>query len=289
MTLRRALTWSACLIFAGLAALWLFGTAMGRPHHTTVSPPRFPAQQVRLRSSDGIELVGNYWPGRRADGPAVLLLHGINSSRASFDRHARWLNNLGYAVLAIDFRGHGGSQAAPRTFGLYESRDALAAVQFLRSRYPDRKIGVVATSLGGAAALLGDEGPLPVQSMVLQAVYPDLRYAIANRVSTLAGSFAVPLIEPLLSYQSWLRYGVGPDRISPAKGLAHFRNAVLIIGGEADGSTTPADTMALYRAAAGPKSLWLLPGVGHSATGSIFSPAYRAKVLTLFHSTLGPP
>jgi pimeloyl-ACP methyl ester carboxylesterase len=219
----------------------------------------------------------------------VLLLHGINSSRASFTRHALWLNRLGYAVLAIDFRGHGESEAVPRTFGLYESRDAASGLSYLRAAHPDRRVGLIGTSLGGAAALLGDSGPLQVQAMVLQAVYPDLRVAIRNRIARIAGRPIALLGEPFLSYQSWPRYGVPPSRIAPIEGLRRFRGPVLIIGGTADTNTTIADTRALYDAAPGFKSLWLLKGVGHAATGSIFTDDYRRRVRGLFASTLGLP
>jgi len=217
------------------------------------------------------------------------MLHGINSSRASFNRHALWLNGLGYAVLAIDFRGHGGSSAVSRSFGLYESRDAAAALAFLRADAPNRSIGLIGTSLGGAAALLGTDGALPVQAMVLQAVYPDLRRAIANRVARVAGRPLAWLGEPLLSYQSWPRYGLPPGRLAPIDALRHFRGPVLIIGGTADSNTTVADTLAFYQAAPGPKSLWLLNGVGHAATGSIFNDEYRRRVQALFASSLDPP
>jgi len=260
-----------------------------RPHIEAVSPPRPPGRVVHLIACDGVRLEGSYWPGARADGPAVLVLHGINSSRASFTKHALWLNNLGYAVLAIDFRGHGGSQAVPRSFGLYEARDAAAGLAFLRSHSANRSVGLIGTSLGGAAALLGDDGPLPVQAMVLQAVYPDLRRAITNRMTRVVGYPLARIGEPILSYQSWPRYHVSPSRIAPIDGLRRFRGPVLIIGGTADTNTTIADTRTLYDAAPGPKSLWLLDGVGHAATGSIFTDEYRRRVKALFASNLGPP
>jgi pimeloyl-ACP methyl ester carboxylesterase len=147
---------------------------------------------------------------------------------------------------------------------------------------------VIGTSLGGAAALLGDKGPLPVQAMVLQAVYPDLRDAIRNRIARVVGRPLAFLGEPLLSYQSWLRYGVSPSRIAPIDELRLFRGPVLIIGGTADKNTTVPDTKALFVAASGPKQLWLLPGVGHAATGSIFTDEYRRRVKTLFADSLGP-
>lgn len=289
MRIRRVLVSIAIILFAGLAAAWIFGSIATRPHVAAVAPPKPPGRVVHLVAVDGVRLEGSYWPGHRANGPAVLLLHGINSSRASFTRHALWLNGLGYTVLAIDFRGHGGSAAVPRSFGLHESRDVAAALAFLRANAPHRRIGLIGTSLGGAAALLGDNGPPPVQAMVLQAVYPDLRRAIANRIARVVGRPFAWLGEPLLSYQSWPRYGVPPGRLAPIDGLRRFHGPVLVIGGTADSNTTVADTLSLYQAAPGPKTLWLLKGIGHAATGSIFTNEYRHRVQALFASSLGPP
>ena len=185
---RRRIAWTALiLLLAGLAASWIAGSIMSRPQSSAVPPPVPPGRVVHLVASDGVAIAGSYWPGARPDGPAILLLHGVDASRASFTRHALWLNGLGYGVLAIDFRGHGELGAAPRTFGLYEARDAAAALAFLRAGAPARRVGLIGASLGGAAALLGDDGPLPVQAMVLQAVYPDLRDAIFNRIAQRTG------------------------------------------------------------------------------------------------------
>jgi pimeloyl-ACP methyl ester carboxylesterase len=289
MRFRRLLICIAILLFIGFAAAWVFGSLATQPHVAAVPPPRPPGRVVHLIATDGVQLEGSFWPGAHDDGPAVLLLHGINSSRASFTNHALWLNSLGYSVLAIDLRGHGGSEAVPRSFGLYEARDAAAGLAFLRSDAPNRRVGLVGTSLGGAAALLGDDGPLPVQAMVLQAVYPDLRRAITNRITRVVGRPLAVLGEPVLSFQSWPRYGVPPSRMAPIAGLSRFHGPVLIIGGTADSNTTVADTLALYHSAPGPRSLWLLNGVGHAATGSIFTAEYRRRVQDLFESSLGPP
>jgi pimeloyl-ACP methyl ester carboxylesterase len=286
---RRALVTVLIICLTVVGGAWTFGSIAARPHVETIPAPAPPGRVVELKSEDGVRLQGSLWPGKRADGPAILLLHGINSSRASFSRHALWLNRLGYTVLAIDFRGHGGSEAVSRTFGLYEARDAAAGLAYLRAGQPDRKVGVIGTSLGGAAALLGDNGPLPVQAMVLQAVYPDLRKAVTNRIIRVAGRPVAWVGEPLLSYQSWPRYGVPPSRIAPIDGLRHFHGPVLIIGGRADSNTTVDDTLAFYRAAPGPKQMWLLDGVGHAATGSIFTPEYKERVQALFASALGEP
>jgi pimeloyl-ACP methyl ester carboxylesterase len=284
---RRIIRAALGILIVVLVGAWITGWLLSRPHLSMVPAPAPPGRAVHLTASDGVAIAASYWPGARPDGPAILLLHGINTTRDRLRAQALWLNGLGYAVLAIDFRGHGESGAAARTFGLYEARDAAPALAFLRRGAPARRVGLIGISLGGAAALLGDEGPLPVQAMDLHAVYPDLRTAIVNRIARVTGRPLAHLGEPLLSYQSWPRYDVAPSRIAPIDGLRRFSGAVMIIGGTADPDTTLADTRALYGAAPGPKELWLVAGADHIATSILWSEAYRRRVGAFFARNLG--
>jgi pimeloyl-ACP methyl ester carboxylesterase len=148
---------------------------------------------------------------------------------------------------------------------------------------------VIGVSLGGAAALLGADGPLPADAMVLQGVYPDIRTAIVNRLDRIGSHPLAQLGEPVLSYQSWLRYGIAPDRIAPVEGLRRYRGTVLIIGGAEDRSTRIADSRALYEAAPGSKALWLVEGADHVETSTLWNDDYRARVRCLFDRVLGEP
>lgn len=285
----RLALWALLVCALVLGGAWLAGSIVGRPANRAVPPPPAPARVVRLEASDGVRIEGSYWPGARADGPAVLLLHGINASREMFDRHAAWLNGLGYAVLAIDFRGHGGSGAVERTFGWTEARDARAALAFLRKADPNRRVGVIGVSMGGAAALLGEDGPLPAEAMILQAVYPDLRTAIANRADRARLAPLTAMVEPLFSYQSYLRFGVAPEDIAPIEGVRRYSGRLLVIGGAADRDTTVADSRALHHAAPEPKALWLVDGADHVETSELWSEAYRRRVRRVFAGALGEP
>ena len=289
MRLKRLFILATLLAALPLAGAWAVGSYLSWPGNEAVPPPAPPGRVVHLTASDGTAIEGSYWPGARPDAPAILLLHGINNTRARLSAHALWLNGLGYAVLAIDLRGHGGSGAVARSFGFNEGRDAAAAVAFLRERAPGRKLGVIGVSLGGAAALLGEGTPLPVEAMVLHAVYPDLRTAIVNRLARIGSRTLAHLGEPLLSYQSRWRIGVGPERIAPIEGIRAYRGGVLVIGGGDDLSTRPVDTQALYDAAPGPKSLWLIAGADHVETSILWTDAYRARVRRLFAESLGEP
>ena len=95
----------------------------------------------------------------------MLLLHGVGASRQATAANAEWLASLGYATLAIDFRGHGGSSSEPRTFGFDEALDAHAAFAWLKRRQGDAPVAIIGISLGGAASLLGDDGPIHADAL----------------------------------------------------------------------------------------------------------------------------
>jgi pimeloyl-ACP methyl ester carboxylesterase len=245
-----------------------------------------PAIDVRLRSSDALGLAATYWPGRSRTSPAVLLLHGNGASRATLAGNAGWLAARGYAAMTLDLRGHGESESAPKSFGLNESHDAGAAFGWLK-RHGHGRVAVVGVSLGGASALLGEGGPLPADALVLQAVYPDIRSAIGNRIAGITGRPLARLLEPLLSQQSRLRLGVRPERLSPIAALPRYRGALFVIGGGEDGHTPPGETRALYTAAEGAKALWLAPGLSHDQVSDLQSAEYRRRLLAFLEGSIG--
>lgn len=289
MRRRLLLAVAGAMLIGGPGLAWTAGSIVAAPRNHPVAAPAPPGRVIRLTAADGSPVAGSFWPGASTSAPAVLLLHGINNDRTSLNRHAEWLNGLGYAVLAIDFRGHGASAAVERTFGWREAGDARSAYAWLKRQAPGRKVGVIGISLGGAAALLGEEGPLPAEAMVLHAVYPDLRKAIANRIARVAGSPLSIVGEPLLSYQSWPRYGISPERIAPAAGLGRYRGSVLIVAGSRDLSTTLEDSRRLYAAAPGPKALMVVDGADHVETSKLWTAEYRSRVRSLFARALGDP
>src|SRR5262245_455315 len=70
-------------------------------------------QSVPITTVDGVELVGTYFRGKAGrDTPCVLMIHklGSDSSKSDWVKLAQDItNNLGFAVLTFDLRGHGKS------------------------------------------------------------------------------------------------------------------------------------------------------------------------------------
>jgi uncharacterized protein len=277
------------LAIGGLTVSWLLGSLLVRSTRANVTTARPPARELTIVTSDGLALAATYWEGRKADAPAVLLLHGNGASRMQTADNAAWFADRGYAALAIDFRGNGASAPSSHTFGLLESRDARAAFEWLERQQHGARVGIIGISMGGAAALLGDGGPLPADAMVLQAVYSDIRHTIRNRMASMISRVPAIVFEPLLSYQSRLRFGVWPSRLSPINALARYRGAVLVIGGGSDPFTPPDETRLMYHAVAGSRTLWLVPGESHEGVSDLRSTEYREKVLSFFEHTIGAP
>jgi len=277
----------ALLTILGLAGAWLVGSVLMRPSPSHVAAAVAPARDLHLRATDGLDIAATYWPGRRSDAPAVLLLHGNGASRGTEASTASWLWRQGFAVLTIDFRGHGESASAQHSFGLFEARDAAAAFAWLKQRQRGAPVAVVGVSLGGASALLGEGGPLPAQAMVLQAVYPDIRHAVRNRLVATGRAAPFGWLEPLLSFQARPRFGVWPDALAPIARLPAVTCPVLVIGGSEDRYTPPAETRALYDAVRGPRQLWWAAGADHAAVSHDESLAYRTTLLTFLRHTIG--
>ena len=84
----------------------------------------------------------------------MVVGHGVGDSLESFTDFASRLNARGHTVLLLDFRGHGGSDAAYTTLGGREREDVRAAAQSLRDRgLAGSGLVFVGFSMGAVAVL----------------------------------------------------------------------------------------------------------------------------------------
>jgi len=106
---------------------------------------------VRLVTSDGVALTGVHRLGADRD-LAIVLAHGFTGSTGR-PVTRRIIGRLGAygGVLAVDFRGHGGS-AGSCTAGAAEVRDIAAVVGYAR-RLGYRRIATVGFSMGGSVVV----------------------------------------------------------------------------------------------------------------------------------------
>lgn len=264
----------AIAVLLGAAIVWVIGSKLIAVETRPVALPGLGAEDVVLRPAPDQRVAGSFLAGRGRG--AVLLLHGIHGDRRDMAARARFLQAQGYAVLLIDLPGQGASTAPFVTFGLREADGVRAALVELRRRAPGQRIGVIAVSLGAASLVLCRDCP-PVDAVVLEAMYPTIEEAVANRLRMRIGPVGGPL-SALLLWQLPLRLSIRPDALHPIKYVAQVKAPVLIASGSADLHTTLAETERLFAAAAQPKALWVVEGAAHVNLHAYAQEEYERRI-----------
>ena len=128
------------------------------------------AEEIMLETADGEKLIA--WHVPAAEGrPVVLYFHGNGGALVNRVRRFRGLIADGNGLVALSYRGYGGSSGSPTEEGLLA--DAAAAYAFAAARYPASRIAVFGESLGtGVAISLAAEKP--VARVILQAPYTSI-------------------------------------------------------------------------------------------------------------------
>ena len=252
---------AAAMSVIGTGTLASCGLARPSQARVGVAPLALHADTVSFASQSGSII--HAWFARGDSGAgAVLLLHGVGDDRRAMIERAGFLHRAGYSVLLPDFQGHGESAGAHITYGALESLDAAAALDFLHARAPGERAGVIGVSMGGAAALVGPSGPLRVDALVLESVYPTITDAVRDRLRAWLGPIGPAFTSPVVAIVG-RQIGVSADALRPLDRIGRIDAPVLIAAGTKDRYTPLAETRSLYASAPSPKELWVVEGAGH--------------------------
>lgn len=156
-------TFAALLYFAQRGLQYIPDTSRTNP--ATAGLP--VAQEVVLDAADGERVIVWHVPPR-GQAPVVLYFHGNGGALAWRAERFRQLTADGTGLVALSYRGYGGSTGSPTEAGLLA--DARAAYEFTVARYPAQRIALWGESLGsGVAVAIASE--LPVGHVVLESPF----------------------------------------------------------------------------------------------------------------------
>ena len=207
---------------------------------------------------------------------AVLLLHGVRSDRRSMLSRAIFLHEIGFSVLLIDLQAHGESAGERITLGYLESRDVVAAREFLRRNLPAERVAVIGVSLGAAAVVLG-AAQAEFDAAILESMYPSISEAVADRLRMRFGEVGTWLA-PLLTLQLKPRLGIDPDELRPIDRIHSLNAPLLLIHGTQDQHTLIDEARAVFGMAGNPKDLWEVEGAAHVDLHSYAGKEYERRV-----------
>jgi fermentation-respiration switch protein FrsA (DUF1100 family) len=124
------------------------------------------AQELTLDTADGETIIVWHVPPRGGS-PVVIYFHGNGGAlRMRVDRFARLVGH-GIGLLAVSYRGYGGSTGFPTEAGLIE--DARTAYAFANERYPGRIVPWGESLGSGVAIALAAQKP--VSRLILDAPF----------------------------------------------------------------------------------------------------------------------
>ena len=148
---------------------------------------KYEGKEVKAKAEDGNEVPGTFFDGE--GDKLVILVHGAGGDRYSIYPLAEQYIKDGYDVIAIDQRGCGTNPDDKVTFGIKESLDVKAMVNFARTELNARKVIVHGQSMGGqtvaiyasnvtpgtaeAADAVICDSPVPGMELVLKEMFGD--------------------------------------------------------------------------------------------------------------------
>jgi hypothetical protein len=172
MTLLKWLLILAVLGYGGLLTLmYVFQRAlMYFPDGRRALPARAglpQAEEVTFKSTDGETLIAWHVPPR-GNKPVVLYFQGNAGGLDLRAERFKWLSAGSTGLVALCYRGYGGSSGKPSEAGLIQ--DARAAYDFSAARYAPSRLVIFGESLGTAVAIaLAAERP--VAGVILDAPF----------------------------------------------------------------------------------------------------------------------
>ena len=198
------------------------------------------------------------------DGPVLLYLHGARWNVTGSAPRIRRMQQLGFSVLAIDYRGFGkSSPGLPSEDMAYE--DARAAWKWLAQHHGSRPRYVFGHSLGGAVAI-------------------DLAARVEDEQGVIVeGTFTS--IPDVASSMKWGWLPVGPlitQRFESVKKVAQVHSPLLVVHGAQDALIDSELGRRLYEAATGRKHFMLVEGGSHHSTMAVGLAQYREALAEFF-------
>jgi hypothetical protein len=208
-------------------------------------PPRWApdAEEVWMRTADGVDIHGLWWSEPRAR-PAILFLHGNAQEVYSWSLVREDLAELECRLLLIDYHGYGKSGGRPHESGLYS--DGRAAMGWLEEHgIAGEETVVFGKSLGGAVACEAARGR-DLMGLVLESTFTSLNSVARNLFGFTTG---------------YAPEGSAYDSLSK---LAEIRCPLLVIHGDSDELIPVQEGLTLFEAANEPKQLFMVEGAGHN-------------------------
>jgi alpha-beta hydrolase superfamily lysophospholipase len=243
--------------------------------------------QWSIRSRDGIELVGYYFPSPGKSKNCVLLVHGHNASSENMGVIAAQYHERQFNVLLTDSRGHGQSGGCYSSLGWLEWQDCLLWIDRIVEKLEESTAVILHGISMGANTLLNAAGeglPSEVRAVIADSPFTSVRAIMTYRLH----KHHIPAM-PILIAAALLNLAGERHQIFGAdtrKQVARSRVPIFFIHSRADRQNPPRMSQQLYDRAAGFRELWITGDAPHGMLFATEKAAYTARVFEFIQRAL---
>lgn len=246
------------------------------------SPEPFPSvTPLSLISHDGTPFEAWLFGASQPRG-LVLACHGYHANWLQLIGIADGLRRRGYAVIAMNLRGHG-DRPAPCTFGVRDREDLETILEWrsAQAALAGLPVGVVGWSLGGAVVCQLAARQRQVKALALDSTFARL-FPIAAQVVKLR--YHLPVVP--FAWITWaaVQLALRSDlsKLDPLRAAPAVQAPLLWIHGQQDKVVPAGQGEELFAAWAGPKERWSDPTAGHVGTYALEPEEYVNRLTQFF-------
>lgn len=225
--------------------------------------PDLKYEVIKLKTKDNLELEGWYLNADSSKG-TVIMFHGHGSSKSKILDEAYYMHSLGFNILLMDMRAHGGSGGNTCTIGVKEAGDVNLVYDFIRAK-GEKNIVLWGVSLGAATVIHAmNEYKLQPSKVILDMPFGTLVEAVEGRMKMM-GLPAEPLSR-MLTFWGGVENGFWAFNMKPCKDAKKITCPALLEWGAKDPRVTKVETDCIYNnISSAQKKLIVYETAGHES------------------------
>ncbi len=248
---------------------------------------------VEFESDPGIRIRGWYVPAQTAGTEmdtrgTVILVHGLNRTRAEMLTRAIFLAQSGYNALLFDLRHHGESDGEISSLGYYESNDIVAAIYYLADdKGITGKLALWGVSMGASAALLAYARSPEIVAAIADSSFLSFEDTVVHHARLVLSLPRFPIVDEILWLTTW-QLGFRKEDFDLRKTVRQIGSRpILFVAGGEDPRMPPEIAKTLYQVSPSPqKEILIIAGAGHGSCYRTGTAGYQTVVLSFLRKNM---
>lgn len=246
---------------------------------------QMPYKQVSIKSHDRLTLYGKYYEYKKG-APIELMFHGYRgSAERDLCGGVQRCFSLGRNVLLVDQRAGGKSDGHVISFGVNESRDCLAWINFIINNIDkDAKIILCGISMGAATVLMAAGNPLPknVVGVLADCGYSSAKEMILKVIKD--RRLPAKILYPFVRLGGLIYGGFDVNRANPIESAKQCNVPIIFFHGEND-NFVPCDmSKRCFDNCKQPKAIVTVKDADHGLSYVVDKDNYLKSVADFFNS-----